>query len=62
MVRPANNFDIPVADWRAAGLIKPSVVKPVIATIEKTLVIKRLGRLGEQDRKTLTERLQTILR
>lgn len=61
-VRPDNNFDIPVTDWRAAGLIKPSVVKPVIATIEKTLIIKRLGQLGEQDRKTLAVSLKAILR
>ena len=61
-VRAANNFDILVTDWRQAGLLKPSVVKPVIATIEKTLIIKRLGRLGERDQKTLAESLKTILR
>lgn len=60
-IRPANNFDIPVTDWQTAGLVKPSVAKPVIATIEKTLIIKRLGRLGEQDRKTLAESLKAIL-
>lgn len=61
-IRPANNFDIPVTDWRAAGLLKPSVVKPVIATVEKTLVIKRLGQLSEKDQKTLAENLKSILR
>jgi len=60
-VRPANNFDIPVTDWRVAGLIKPSVVKPVIATVERGLVIKRLGRLSEQDRTALVESLREIL-
>ena len=61
-VRPENTFDIPVAEWQAAGLIKPSVVKPVIAMIEKSLVIKQLGRLSEQDRATLAESLKAILR
>ncbi len=61
-VRAANNFDILVTVWQQAGLLKPSVVKPVIATIEKTLIIKRLGRLGEKDQKTLAESLKTILR
>ena len=37
--------------WQAAGLIKPSAVKPVIATLEQRLVIRRLGVLasGDQD-------------
>lgn len=61
-IRPANNFDIQVTDWKTAGLIKPSVVKPVIATVEKALVIKRLGRLGEKDRNILAEGLKLILR
>jgi len=45
-IRPIADFDIPVRDWQAAGLLKPSVIKPVIATIEQGLVIKKLGRLG----------------
>lgn len=61
-VRAANAFDIPIQDWQSAKLLKPSVVKPVIATVEKTLVIKRLGQLNEKDRKTLAESLQAILR
>lgn len=59
--RPANNFDIPVTDWQTAGLIKASVVKPVIATVEKALVIKRLGRLSEKDRQALAEGLKRVL-
>jgi mRNA interferase MazF len=42
-------------------LLKPSVVKPVIATIEKTLAIKQLGRLSEADRQRLTDGLKDIL-
>ena len=61
-VRPENNFDVSVTDWQAAGLLKPSVIKPVIATIEKSLVIRRLGQLGETNRKTLAESLKAILR
>lgn len=59
--RPENNLDVPVIDWQAAGLLKPSVVKPVIATIEKTLIVRRLGRLGEKDIKALQEGLKTVL-
>ena len=61
-VRAENRFDIPLQDWQLANLLKPSVIKPVIATIEKRLVIKGLGRLSAQDRQTLAEGLKAILR
>ena len=35
--------ELTVTDWKDAGLIKPSTVKPVITTIERNLVLKRLG-------------------
>lgn len=61
-LRPENRFDIPLLGWREAQLLKPSVVKPVIATIEQGLIIRRLGRLGAEDRRVLTERLGAMLR
>jgi mRNA interferase MazF len=39
--------------WQAAGLIKPSAVKPVIATLELGLVIRRLGALAAEDQEAL---------
>ncbi len=53
--------EVIVQDWQAAGLIKPSAIKPVITTIEKSLVIRTMGRLKEADRKALQESLSTIL-
>jgi len=50
-----------IQDWKSAGLLKPSVVKPVITTIEKGLIIKTMGRLQEHDRKALHESLNEIL-
>ena len=50
-----------VQDWRQAGLLKPSVIKPVITTIEKSLVIKIMGQLTQQDRFRLSKSLDTIL-
>lgn len=35
-----------VADWQGAGLIKPSVLKPVFTTIEQGLVIRTMGKLS----------------
>jgi len=39
----------PIADWRAAGLVKPSVLKPIIATVHQGIVRRRLGRLAPTD-------------
>ena len=37
--------------WQGAGLLKPSAVKPVIATLEQGLVIRSLGALDAADRR-----------
>jgi mRNA interferase MazF len=44
-----------VADWQAAGLIKPSVLKPVFTTIEQSLVVRSMGTLSAADLRTLRE-------
>ena len=31
-----------ISQWQAAGLIKPSAVKPVFATLEQRLIIRQL--------------------
>jgi mRNA interferase MazF len=53
--------DVAIADWRTAGLLKPSVIKPIFTTVEKGLVLKRLGGLVGQDRTVLQSALQIIL-
>ncbi|MEP6933429.1 MAG: type II toxin-antitoxin system PemK/MazF family toxin [Nitrospirota bacterium] len=50
-----------VQDWRGAGLLKPSVLKPVLTTIDPTLVLKRLGQLTPSDQTALRQALTTIL-
>jgi mRNA interferase MazF len=50
-----------IAKWKEAGLLKPSVLKPFVATIEKGLVLRRLGRMEEEDRRALHEVLDAIL-
>ncbi len=50
-----------VVDWKEAGLIKPSLMKPILTTIEKNLVLKKLGQLSKKDRHALQEILQTII-
>lgn len=53
--------DIIITDWRGAGLLKASMIKPVIATIEKQLIIKKLGRLQDVDIQSLKEGLMGII-
>lgn len=50
-----------VTHWKQAGLIKPSVLKPALATIERGLVIMKLGKLDPGDQKKLPEILDAIL-
>jgi mRNA interferase MazF len=38
--KPAGLFgELPVTEWQKAGLLKPSVIKPVVASVEKSLVV-----------------------
>ena len=53
--------EVLVHDWRGAGLLKPSVLKPVLTTIEPALVLKKLGRLTANDQALLRLALTTIL-
>lgn len=53
--------DVVVTDWESAGLLKPSAVKPVVATLERSLVLRRLGSLQEQDREALRRRLAELI-
>jgi len=59
-LRPAFG-EFTVAEWRKAGLIAPSAVKPVLATIEKRLVLRKLGRLQPPDVRSLRTSLEQIL-
>lgn len=61
-IRATPDFgEFTVRDWKKAGLIKPSVIKPVLATIEKRLVLRTLGQLQAADRASLGKALQAIL-
>ncbi|HWR97288.1 MAG TPA: type II toxin-antitoxin system PemK/MazF family toxin [Candidatus Methanoperedens sp.] len=61
-IRPTLGFgEALVTQWKQAGLIKPGVFKPVLTTIERGLVIRKLGRLMATDQTKLREVLDTIL-
>ena len=53
--------EVLLANWQAAGLIKPSAIKPVITTIEQALVIRRLGELASEDQQALRNAIARIV-
>ncbi len=61
-VRGSGAFgEVIVQDWQAAKLLKPSAIKPVLATLEQHLVIKTLGRLSQRDCHALKEVIGKII-
>ena len=50
-----------INEWEKAGLIKLSAVKPIITTLEKHLVIKKLGILEAKDIQSLKNLLQQVI-
>ncbi len=41
--------EIRLVNWKSAGLLKPSVIKPVVASFEFPLVRRKLGLLSNAD-------------
>jgi mRNA interferase MazF len=61
-IRPSGGFgELSVKDWKAAGLLKASVVKPVFTTVEAKFVVRTLGQLKEDDQQALRQALKAIL-
>jgi mRNA interferase MazF len=50
-----------LSHWREAGLLKPSVAKPVFATLEQRLVIRQLGTLTVADQAALKQAIAEII-
>lgn len=53
--------DVVIENWDEAGLLKPSAVKPIVATLEGGLVLRQLGKLADKDREALAENLEALL-
>ena len=61
-IRSPQGFgEIVIEDWGAAGLLKPSTIKPVLFTIEQRLVVRVLGRLMEDDRAALKKGFRNLI-
>jgi mRNA interferase MazF len=61
-VRGSAEFgEVIVQDWQSAGLVKPSAIKPVLATFERSLVRKTIGSLSTRDQQNLRDSLATLI-
>ncbi len=54
------DFEVEVIDWKASGLLKPSIFKSAIATIEKNHLLTKIGTLSDNDIKILETMIQEI--
>lgn len=59
--KPLSVGEVEIIDWQSAGLLKPSVIKPVLTTIESKLILKKLGGLEHDDLQSLQNVLKLIL-
>lgn len=61
-LRPSPFYgELVIHEWKKAGLVKPSVIKPVIATVHRRLVLAKRGKLQGPDLGALRTLLREIL-
>ncbi len=58
---PSGLGEVQVGQWQAANLLKPSVIKPVFATLEQNLILKTLGVLDPSDQAALRRAIAAVL-
>jgi len=54
--------EVEISQWQSAGLLKPSVIKPVFTTIKNSLIKRLLGNLESLDTNLLRNEITNILR
>jgi hypothetical protein len=53
--------EVLIGDWQGAGLPKASLIKPVLATIEQRLILRKIGALQPDDAEAVRSALRQIL-
>ena len=56
-----NDTALRLKRWREAGLPKPTWIKPLIGTLTARLIVRRLGKLAEEDRKKAPQALRLLI-
>lgn len=59
--QPQKDKSLELQDWKRAGLLKPTWCRPVIGTLARTLIVRRLGRLSARDRLRVKTALQLAI-
>src|SRR6056297_3813731 len=52
--------DTIIQNWKESGLPKPSMIRMKFATIERPIIIKKIGKITSVDRETIHNELQTF--
>jgi mRNA interferase MazF len=55
------SLDYVLQDWTAAGLRLPTAYKPVLVTLEPSLIVHRIGHLSSRDFMEIQTRLRLAL-
>ncbi len=53
--------DFLISDWGKSGLPKPSMIRMKFATISKSIVVRKLGKLNKSDARGLSKNLTEFL-
>jgi mRNA interferase MazF len=56
-----NDPALALAEWRAAGLPKPTWVKPLVGTLSAGLIERQLGRIDPRDRRCVRAAMDRLL-
>jgi mRNA interferase MazF len=59
--KPLKSGEVEIIDRQKAGLLKPSVIKPVFTTIEKKLILRTMGALAKTAEENLKTGLQNLI-
>ena len=59
--RPQSDDSLRLAEWRAAGLLRPTWLKPLIGTLSGRLVVRRLGKLADADGPCVAKALSELI-
>lgn len=61
-IRTSASFgEMIITNWQSAGLLKPSAVKPIIFTANKSIIKKPIGRLSSNDQQILKTAINIII-
>ena len=59
--RPHPTFDYLLVDWKAAGLLKPTLMKPRLAVIQEALIQHHIGMISSLDLAEVDRRLRRAM-